>query len=486
MKFNLKIYLYLFLLFISTRIGAQNLVPNGGFEVFTGCPIQEGALDSAKFWLNPTYSISSTPDYFNACSPSLVSGVPVNALGYQNAFSGVAYTGIFLKQNGFPNPAREYIETELTQSLEKDSCYVIGFSINLPDQSKFSSTSFGVYLSNTVLLNQNNSSMFSLSPQVTIDPNTQLDTINWTTLTQKYIAQGDERYIVLGNFKDDIETVSKLANSSGTVDGIYVYVDSVFLLPCKYFYPIPSFLSSQATVCVNSSASYTDKSYNNPDQWQWIFEGGIPASYNGKQPPPIFYTDTGIFEVSLTTSNLYGSNAFLQQVHVVPGAEPVSVETSFQLKEGDIITLEVCARGSTYQWQPPVAILQNKDTLLTIQPDETQNYTCTVATVNGCTTNCQYEVKVQSGLLLPTGFTPNGDGVNDVFHILNTNITLNYFAVYNRWGQKLFETKNVEDGWDGIYEDIAQPIDTYVWQADYVITKTGKRKTAKGNVTLVR
>jgi gliding motility-associated-like protein len=162
------------------------------------------------------------------------------------------------------------------------------------------------------------------------------------------------------------------------------------------------------------------------------------------------------------------------------------VAQSFQLKEGDEITLEACARGDSYQWQPLTAITLHEDTLLGAQPDEATVYTAAVTTANGCRADCVYEVKVLNGLLVPTGFSPNGDGVNDLFRILNTNIKLNNLSIYNRWGNLVFSTANITEGWDGTYQNTEQELGVYTWAATYTITKTGKQKSAKGNVTLVR
>jgi gliding motility-associated-like protein len=134
------------------------------------------------------------------------------------------------------------------------------------------------------------------------------------------------------------------------------------------------------------------------------------------------------------------------------------VAQSFQLKEGDEITLEACARGDSYQWQPLTAITLHEDTLLGAQPDEATVYTAAVTTANGCRADCVYEVKVLNGLLVPTGFSPNGDGVNDLFRILNTNIKLNNLSIYNRWGNLVFSTANITEGWDGTYQNTEQEL----------------------------
>jgi gliding motility-associated-like protein len=87
---------------------------------------------------------------------------------------------------------------------------------------------------------------------------------------------------------------------------------------------------------------------------------------------------------------------------------------------------------------------------------------------------------------MPTGFTPNGDGRNDKFKPFPVGITkLNYFRVYNRWGQQLYSTTNLHEGWDGRLGGVDQPLGTYVWMVQGV-TRLGKIITKKGTVTLIR
>ena len=76
-------------------------------------------------------------------------------------------------------------------------------------------------------------------------------------------------------------------------------------------------------------------------------------------------------------------------------------------------------------------------------------------------------------LLLPTGFSPNGDGVNDLFGIIKyLNIEkLNRFDIYDRWGEKVFTTQDINAKWDGTYNGEKLPIGAFVW---YVNAKTNK------------
>ena len=96
-------------------------------------------------------------------------------------------------------------------------------------------------------------------------------------------------------------------------------------------------------------------------------------------------------------------------------------------------------------------------------------------------------VHVESGdLMIPNAFSPNGDGKNDVFKVLNfTNQTLLEFKVFNRWGTFVFESEDAKKGWDGNYKGKTQPIGVY----GYIIRiayPEGVVETYKGTVTLIR
>lgn len=244
-------------------------------------------------------------------------------------------------------------------------------------------------------------------------------------------------------------------------------------------------VSGSDNTCQNTCISYRNTSTNYPTNYEWRFEGGQPPLWSDSLPPPVCYPDTGSFTTTLIVSNPAGADTSIKTVYVAGGPSPVPVEHSFLINEGDSVTLSACAKGSGYSWAYEPSIITNLDTLVAAQPDEAQTYLLTV-TENGCEVLCSYTVYVKNGLLVPTAFSPNNDGVNDVFRILNTNIKLLNLAIYNRWGEQVFYSTDIQDGWNGIYKGIPQPMGTFVWACDYEIIKTGNRKTAKGNVTLLR
>jgi len=87
--------------------------------------------------------------------------------------------------------------------------------------------------------------------------------------------------------------------------------------------------------------------------------------------------------------------------------------------------------------------------------------------------------------LLPTAFTPNGDGENDLLKVRGNNFSQVYLEVYNRWGEKVYEAKDSNTGWDGTYKGVLLNSEVFV----YYLRVTCPDKTKlekKGTITLIR
>lgn len=89
-------------------------------------------------------------------------------------------------------------------------------------------------------------------------------------------------------------------------------------------------------------------------------------------------------------------------------------------------------------------------------------------------------------IYIPNAFTPNGDNINDELKVYGNNIQLKTLAIYNRWGEKLFETNDINKGWDGIHSDEPLPADTYVYYVEIVTPSKEEVIKRKGDVLLIR
>lgn len=91
------------------------------------------------------------------------------------------------------------------------------------------------------------------------------------------------------------------------------------------------------------------------------------------------------------------------------------------------------------------------------------------------------EVPKTQLIYIPTVFSPDGDGINDLFYVKGQNIGHLCLEVYNRWGQEVFSAPTLGDRWDGSYRGEACPMGTYVYRLLW------DRKTIKtGTITLIR
>jgi hypothetical protein len=210
----------------------QNLIPNGDFEQYWGCPDDLAQIDSAKFWMNPSGGIGflGSPDYYNACSSSLLVGVPDNSAGYQIAHSGDAYSGIIMFHPA--STVREYIETPLSSPLVAGTCYLFEMYFNSAEVERRSTDDIAVYFSDTVVQGINNCLPLPFTPQLNNPTGNFPSMFNWSHVSLYYTAHGGENYLIIGNFKDDSSTTIITQNVNAPYILSYFLIDDVSLTPC--------------------------------------------------------------------------------------------------------------------------------------------------------------------------------------------------------------------------------------------------------------
>lgn len=141
----------------------------------------------------------------------------------------------------------------------------------------------------------------------------------------------------------------------------------------------------------------------------------------------------------------------------------------------------------TWQWTPATALSNALIEHPVASPLATTRYALRATDVNGCIAQAAFEVKVTGPLLMPTAFTPNGDGLNDNFSLpQNLFFDLQSFEVYNRWGQVVFQGTQTATRWDGRFKGQPLPSGIYVWKIAYKDAFTGARQVLNGTVMLIR
>jgi gliding motility-associated-like protein len=112
----------------------------------------------------------------------------------------------------------------------------------------------------------------------------------------------------------------------------------------------------------------------------------------------------------------------------------------------------------------------------------------TATTAQGCiaTDDIKVKVFVLAEIFVPNAFTPNGDGLNDVIRPVLAGIReLKYFSVFNRYGQMVFSTTKLGEGWNGIFKGDRQNAGGFTWMAEAIDFK-GNTIQRKGVVILIR
>jgi gliding motility-associated-like protein len=155
--------------------------------------------------------------------------------------------------------------------------------------------------------------------------------------------------------------------------------------------------------------------------------------------------------------------------------------------------LQLTATGGViYSWSPSTGMndpnIANPVVTLGMQYDSI-TYRVLVSTPEGCSATDDIKVVVFKSvpdIFIPSAFTPNGDGKNDIIRPKVVGMKqYNYFRVYNRLGQMLFSTSTQEQGWDGRISGILQPSGAYVYMAQ-AVDYTGKTINKKGTFVLIR
>ena len=211
---------------------SQNLVQNPSFEAHSNCPQRLGNFhNNVTSWSCPT---SGTTDYFHACSE--VMGTPENFKGQQPADFGAGYVGLYVYA---PEDYREYLQVELAEPLIKGIHYQISFYVSLADRSDAAIKEFGVLFSSHELAidTQKNLSKrlwyqqkgYRYNYMEIGYTNFYSDTQDWILVHTQFVAKGNERFMMLGNFKPNART-RMFRTKRNAKQGAYYYIDMVSVM----------------------------------------------------------------------------------------------------------------------------------------------------------------------------------------------------------------------------------------------------------------
>ncbi|MCS6935436.1 MAG: PKD domain-containing protein [Chitinophagales bacterium] len=218
--------------------------------------------------------------------------------------------------------------------------------------------------------------------------------------------------------------------------------------------------------------------------YEWFPKDGMSQPFSAT---PVVQIDTPTQFMVVVSNDCFSDTGYTQvYIRPIPWVDAGNDTTIYR---DTYAWLSGSTNGVWYYWHPSTWIDEPFSLTTKAQPRETTWYELFAHNEWGCYNKDSVLVTViyNDILFLPTAFTPNGDGINDMFRILRwLNVeSLVDFSVYNRWGQKVFQTNDITSGWDGTFSGRPADMGVYVWQ---ITLRTGDDKTLsyKGNVTLLR
>lgn len=205
---------------------------------------------------------------------------------------------------------------------------------------------------------------------------------------------------------------------------------------------------------------------------------------NGTTDSTIRIAKPGVYRVSISKGSCTITDSILVKqypdIWVRLGREYFICE-----EENELQLLDAGKGFKRYLWHP------TGDTTQWIKVEKTGDYYVIVDDFNGCkgTAGTVVKRKCPQHIYFPNAFSPNGDGINDVFKAKGQDIVSYSISVYNRWGEKVFEATDLSLGWDGKMNGKPAPLDVYFWQVSFSgfdTDKTYRKEHQKGTVTLVQ
>ena len=266
-----------------------------------------------------------------------------------------------------------------------------------------------------------------------------------------------------------------------------------------FVYPVPpnNFYPDIMDGCQPLTVSFVETSPLDGQTFVWDFGDNSPENYGTDQNPVHIYEEPGDYDVSLTITSKDGCINTLQQnnlihVYVNPDAKFETVPEVVSIINPTITFLNHSINADSYAW-----FFNDGDSSYVTNPIHSfsSNFVgdyevvLIARTDKGCTDTVKNIVTVREEFTFyaPTAFSPDGDGINDVFYVKGSGIDLDNFKlkIYDRWGEIIFESEDIYEGWDGRAKNHKKVQNgVYKWHVIY-LDGYGIEHEESGNVTII-
>lgn len=276
--------------------------------------------------------------------------------------------------------------------------------------------------------------------------------------------------------------VSPTNNSPNCNNGVFKFD---FQLP-----PVVANFEAPLIGCVQDGIQFINLSTSGTS---YLWDFGDNTTSDAANPIHV-YDSPGTYTVELFVENIACgfSDSFTMDI-TISNLSPSSISATADpvyISEGESSQLSASPVGFIYSWSPAGSLNSSTIQNPTATPEETTTYTVTVS--NG---ECEYDAQVTvivdeircetPFIFIPNAFTPNANNENDLLLVRGQNITDFQLTIFDRWGEKVFESFDQNLGWDGTFEGREIDPAVYVYYLD-VLCADGQSFFEKGNVTLIR
>lgn len=241
-------------------------------------------------------------------------------------------------------------------------------------------------------------------------------------------------------------------------------------------------------LCPNAPVQFFDRSvatFPPVVGWAWQFGDGNTSS---SENPVNIYPIGGTYSVTLTSESIKGCRDTITKPITIEDFKPFAGNDTFIVR-GEFVDFNAIG-GASYLWTPSDGL--NSATISNPRgffPDTgTFSYNVRITSAGGCEGNDSINVNVvaEPYLFVPSAFSPNTDGLNDILRPLGAGYkNIRFFRIFNRWGQLMFDTNQFDDGWDGSFNGNKAEMGVYFWVLG-VTDRFGQEQQIKGDVTLIR
>ena len=268
-----------------------------------------------------------------------------------------------------------------------------------------------------------------------------------------------------------IPLVTTTYRCSATVGGCLVF-DTTHIIVND---PVKVIVSPHdTTICEGDTVDLSATGGNN---YVWFPVTGISVDSLGNPVATTSLTTT--YTCTLAINNC--SFPDTARINILPNYSVMIIPNDTGICPGHEVIVLNAGNYKIYKWQ-------DGSTSQSLSVTDTGTYSVLVTDSAGCLARDTVKVGLNCNtkLVIPNAFSPNGDGKNDVFIPLYIDVPVKYtMHIYNRWGEKVFESNNIAVGWDGNFKGKGQPSGTYLYYIQYTYFGE-KQKGVEGALELLR